>query len=251
MKPLDGAPDLYAPWEQTIAFRLFSDAGQRTLSVPEQIAAQVADRILEGSLPTGAKILEQELAAEFGVSRGPVRDAIRILEREGLATVQSRRGAIVTDLTVREVREIFEIRGALYEIVARKTVQARSDELLSVLEAGFKRLKYFADVEDDGGRYAETAYRLFMITAKYAGNQRMYRLFQSLSLQTLRYSKLGLATRQRRQRSVKLWSEALQALRRGDSERYLSLARQRVAESGEEAVKQLSALAPSPARARK
>lgn len=251
MKPIEGSRDLYAPWEQTIAFRLFSDAGQpRTLSVPEQVAAQIADRILDGTLSPGSKLAEQQLAGEFAVSRGPVRDAIRILEAEGLVTLHPRRGAVVTDLTVEEVKEIFEIRGALYEIIARKTVNARKEELLSVLEAGYKRLMHFAKLDDDGGSYAETAYRLFMITAKYTGNRRLYRMFQSLSLQTLRYSKLGLAAKRRRQRSLKLWGDALQALRRGNSELYLSLARQRVGESFEEAMKLLTVPAAGASRDR-
>lgn len=240
MKPLDGTPDLYAPWEQTIRFRLFADAGHLTLTVPEQIAARVADRILGDELPPGAKVGEQELATEFGFSRGPVRDALHILEREGLVRMVPRRGAIVTALSEGEIKELFEIRAALYEIVARKAVEQRSPEMLSVLEAGFKRLKYFSELDDDGGRYAETAYRLFMITAKFSGNQRLYRMIQALSLQTLRYSKLGLASRERRQRSVRLWSEALRALKKGDSKRYLDLALQRVCESADEALERLA-----------
>ena len=239
MKPLDGTVDLYEPWEQTIRFRLFSDGGHLTLTVPEQIAARVADRILDNRLPPGTKIGEQELAAEFGVSRGPVRDALHILEREGLVNLVPRRGAIVTTLSEEEVREMFEIRAALYEIVARKAVALSNPEMVSVLDAGFKRLKYYSELDDDGGGYAETAYRLFMITAKYSGNQRLYRMIQALSLQTLRYSKLGLASKQRRQRSIRLWSEALRALKKGDSERYLAIALERVRGSVEEALERL------------
>jgi DNA-binding GntR family transcriptional regulator len=58
-----------------------------TLTVSEQIAAQVGDRILSGAMPPGARIGEQELADEFSVSRGPIREALRILEREGLVTI--------------------------------------------------------------------------------------------------------------------------------------------------------------------
>lgn len=239
MKPLEGAADLYEPWEQTIRFRLFADAGQLTLTTPEQIAARVADRILDDRLKPGSKIGEQELAAEFGFSRGPVRDALHILEREGLIKMVPRRGAIVTALSEEEIRELFEIRGALYEIVARKAVDLRDPEMISVLDAGFRRLKQFSELEDDGGRYAETAYRLFMITAKFSGNRRLYRMIQALSLQTLRYSKLGLASRERRQRSVRLWGEALRALKKGDATRYLELARQRVRESADEALANL------------
>ena len=85
---------LYRLWEEAVAFRLFAEGLQPTLTVPEQIAASVGERIISGALPPRARILEQELAAEFAVSRGPVRDAVRILEREGLVTILARPEAL-------------------------------------------------------------------------------------------------------------------------------------------------------------
>ncbi|HYG41809.1 MAG TPA: winged helix-turn-helix domain-containing protein, partial [Bordetella sp.] len=70
--------------ENAVAFRLFEDRQHiPTLTVPEQIAAQVGDAIIKGKLLPGDALNEQRLADSFQVSRGPVRDAIRILEREG------------------------------------------------------------------------------------------------------------------------------------------------------------------------
>jgi DNA-binding GntR family transcriptional regulator len=120
MKPLDGPADIFTRWEGAVAFRLFADQADPTLTVPEQIAAQVGDRILSGAMAPGERIGEQELADEFAVSRGPIREAIRILEREGLATILARRGAIVTELTATELKELLEIRAGLFELVARK-----------------------------------------------------------------------------------------------------------------------------------
>ena len=91
--------DLLADWEGAVAFRLFAEQQDPTLTVSEQIAARVGDRILSGQMPTGTRIGEQELADEFNVSRGPIRDALRILEREGLVSrinnPQDRRAWIV------------------------------------------------------------------------------------------------------------------------------------------------------------
>jgi DNA-binding GntR family transcriptional regulator len=120
MNPGDLPPDLFSPWEGAVAFRLFADQADPTLTVSEQIAARVGDRILSGAMPPGARIGEQELADEFAVSRGPIREALRILEREGLATLLPRRGAIVTELSADELRELLEIRAGLFEMVVRK-----------------------------------------------------------------------------------------------------------------------------------
>ncbi len=241
MKPLDADPALFSQWEGAVAFRLFGDQAVPTLTVPEQIAAQLGDRILSGPLEPGARIGEQELADEFQVSRGPVREAIRILEREGLVTVLARRGAVVTQLTADELRELIEIRAALFDTVARKAALARPPELLAVLRGGVARLEALSTAPGDGDAYAETTYRLVLITARFCGNRRLQRMLAALSLQTLRYSKLGLQSVDRRKRSVRLWRQALTALERGDVDRLVALSRQRIEESGEEAARLLAA----------
>ena len=136
MKPGDLPPDLFTTWEGAVAFRLFADQSDPTLTVSEQIAARVGDRILSGAMVPGARIGEQELADEFSVSRGPIREALRILEREGLATLLARRGAIVTELSADELRELLEIRAGLFEMVVRKIAARPIPALLSMLEAG-------------------------------------------------------------------------------------------------------------------
>lgn len=241
MKPLDLPADLFTTWEGAVAFRLFADQADPTLTVSEQIAARVGDRILSGAMPPGARIGEQELADEFSVSRGPIREALRILEREGLATLLARRGAIVTELGAEELRELQEIRAGLFEIVVRKVAAQPSPELLAMLRAGVARLQKLADLPDAGADYAETTYRLLILCARQCGNQRLQRLLTALSLQTLRYSKLGLASVARRQRSARLWHEATDALAQGDVERAVALTRQRIEESGDEAARQLDA----------
>jgi DNA-binding GntR family transcriptional regulator len=244
MRAIDADPALFSRWEGAVAFRLFADEPVPTLTVPEQIAAQVGERILDGRLAPGVRIGERELADEFQVSRGPVREAIRILEREGLATILARRGAIVTELSADELREIFELRAGLFDIVARKVAAAPPAELVAVLRSGLLRLETLAEAPEGGSDYAETTYRLLLITARFCDNRRVQRLLAALSLQTLRYSKLGLATVERRRRSVKLWRQAMTALERGDAERLMALTRQRIHESGDEAARRLEPRGP-------
>ena len=233
--------EIFARWEHSVAFRLFADAAGPTLTVPEQVAAKVGDRIIGGQLAPGARIGEQELADEFVISRGPVREAIRILEREGLVVVLPRRGAVVTSLSAAELRELFEIRAGLFEIVIRKVAVTRPPELLAVMRAGAVRLEALAEEPEGGDAYAETTHRLIQISARFAGNERLRRMIAALSLQSLRYSKLGLASIERRRRSVKLWKQAARALERGDFEQMVLLARQRTEESAGEAARLLGA----------
>jgi len=233
--------EIFARWEHAVEFRLFADASGPTLTVPEQVAAKLGDRIIGGHLQPGARIGEQELADEFAISRGPVREAIRILEREGLVAILPRRGAVVTSLSATELRELFEIRAGLFEMVIRKVAVSRPPELLAVMRAGVAQLEALAEQADAGDAYAETTHRLIQICARFAGNERLRRMIAALSLQSLRYSKLGLASLERRRRSVKLWKQASRALERGEVEQMVLLARQRTEESAEEAARLLAA----------
>lgn len=247
MNPKDLAAlgdDLFSTWEGAVAFRLFADQDIPTLTVPEQIAARLGDRILGGVMAPGERIGEQELADEFSVSRGPIREALRILEREGLVTILARRGAIVTELSASELSELLEIRAGLFEVVVRKLASTHQPELLPMLRAGVARLQALASEPDSGEAYAETTYRLLILCARMTGNRRLQRMLTALSLQTLRYSKLGLASVERRARSAALWAQATEALQAGDVERLVDLTRQRIDESGAEAVRQLAAKTP-------
>jgi DNA-binding GntR family transcriptional regulator len=168
---------------------------------------------------------------------------LRILEREGLVTLLPRRGAIVTELSVSELDELMEIRAGLFEVVIRKIGSTSSEEWLKILASGTERLELLAADPQSGDEYAETTYRLIILCARLAGNQKLHRLLTGLSLQTLRYSKLGLATIERRQRSASLWRMALDAQRKGDVESLVSLARTRIYESSQESTRQMMALA--------
>lgn len=225
--------------ENTVAFRLFSDRKLPTLTVSEQIAAHVGDDIIKGRLEQGSALNEQNLANQFQVSRGPVRDAIRILEREGLATIYPRRGAVVTVLSLDEVREIFEIRAGLFDVIARKIAAHHTPKYLAVLSAGVQRLQELAALEDDKGKYAEMSYRLSVLSARNCNNQRLTNMATALSLQTLRYSYISFASQERRKASAKLWKDSASALKQGDAERFISLARRKIEESGKAAIERL------------
>lgn len=226
-------------WESAVAFRLFADQDEPTLTVPEQIASRLGERILRNDLRPGERIGEQQLAEEFHVSRGPVRDALRILEREGLVTLLARRGAIVTELSAQELQELLEIRAGLFEVAARKLMAPPNPQFLQLIREGTRRLQELAIEDEAGETYAETTYRILILAVRLTGNRRLQRMLTSISLQTLRYSKLGLASQERRKRSVTLWTKALRALEKGDADDLVRLTRQRIDESAQEALQKL------------
>ena len=213
---------------------------QLTLSLPEQIAAQLAARITSGAYAPGQRIMEQAVAGEFTVSRGPVREALRLLEKDGLVTILARRGAQVTNLTIPEVKEIFDIRAALNGLRDRDIAEdPRRHELLPEIEATVKQLAALARDTTRGDEYAETVYRLNSLLNSATRSARLRSILGALAQQTLRYSKLGLSSEQRRRQSVRHWQELVRAIRDGDGESAQRTAERRVRDSRDAAIKKL------------
>lgn len=214
-----------------------------TLSLPEQIAARLSERITAGVYAPGRRVLEQEVSAEFSVSRGPVREALRLLEREGLVTILPRRGAQVTQLTTAEVREIFDIRAALNGLRDRQIAEATDrGKLLPALEERVERLVRLAHNPADADEYVETVFELNRLLNDSTPNRRLRAILASLALQTLRYSRLGLSTPQRRSQSVGNWQRLVKAVREGDGLEAQRAAEQRVLDSRDAAIVALAAL---------
>jgi DNA-binding GntR family transcriptional regulator len=92
------------------------------------IVGRLRDDILARRVAPGARLVEGELTARFSVSRGPVREALRRLSAEGLIEHWPHRGALVRRLTLREIRELFEIRVEMEALAARLAAAAESPE---------------------------------------------------------------------------------------------------------------------------
>ncbi len=86
------------------------------LSLVEFVAEELRRRLLSGVYRPGQKLSEVGLAQELGVTRPPLREAMRLLQKEGLLTSEPRRGTFVTRLTVKDVREIYSLRHALEDL---------------------------------------------------------------------------------------------------------------------------------------
>jgi len=98
-------------------------------------------QIREGRLESGARVKAEDIAAELGLSRMPVREAIRQLDSEGLLTIRPNRGAVVTRLSPDELLELFEMRSALEGLAIRRAVRAFDEEALEELELRLSRLQ--------------------------------------------------------------------------------------------------------------
>lgn len=188
------------------------------LSVPEQIADQICAAILDGDYQPGQRIPETQLAQSFGVSRGPVREALRLLENEGLITVSPRRGARVTALSLEEVEQLFDIRAALSSLAAKRAAMYILPAEIDALQKTAADIRKSAERNDNVQVYSVLSARAGQTISRAARNPRLISMMLSLSRQTLRYAQLGLSSAERRRESAKNWSALADAIERGDAE---------------------------------
>lgn len=96
----------------------------------DRLASAIQARVLSGEIPSGSRLRQETLATEFGVSRTPVREALRKLQAGGIVLVEPNRGAVVRGPTAREAREAYEVRAELEGLAAELASRRISDDEL-------------------------------------------------------------------------------------------------------------------------
>ncbi len=212
-------------------------------SVADQIAVRLAGVITLDLVHAGQRLLEQDISAVLKVSRAPVREALRILERERLVEFQPRRGAIVTAPDAAELIDIFTVRGALYAIMLRQLMQECPAELEQVLADHVALLAKAARESTDA--FAVGSFLLNLAIADLCSNRLLAELLKSIALRTLRYVRLGrVANPKRIPKSMLTWRALHQAVTDRDTDAVLAIANERIAEIRDASVKALQASTP-------
>lgn len=114
----------------------------------EIVYEELKRQIMVGEIAPGTRMMEVELADEMGVSRTPVREAIRKLEKEGLVTIEPRRGAYASDISAKDMVDILEVRQDLEGMAAGIAAQKITDEGRIELENIARKYKESVDKED-------------------------------------------------------------------------------------------------------
>ena len=216
-------------------------AGRQLQSLPEQIAERIFSAITSGDYLPGERIREETLAGQFDVSRGPVREALRILEKDSVVRILPNRGAHVTQLSIKEVSDIFEVRRDLVGAMVRRLDCQDGGAFSERIDAEVRELEALAKEPGTGDAYLALSNRLSRLLAEACGNQRLAEILGSLARQTRRYSKLGLATAARRKESARTWRAMAKALKAGDANAAAVAIENLIDASRDEAVRQLQA----------
>lgn len=143
-------------------------------------------QILMGELKPGERLMEVKLTKKLGVSRTPVREAIHLLEIEGLANIVPRKGATVAEITEEDLQDVLEVRCALEELAVELACKRRTEEELALLkEAGDKFV--FATKHGSVTDMAEKDVSFHNIIFNMTRNKRLVQMVGNLSERMYRY----------------------------------------------------------------
>ena len=174
------------------------------------IAHDLGSAIIRGLLPAGASISSVDVARRFHTSRAPVRDALLVLEREGLISTSVGRASLVQHVALEEIREIYEIRAELYALVAQRFVRHAPDDAIAMLRLINERLMT-ATAKNDIESFFWVSLEFRDVEAHAAGNERLRQLIDSVGLQTLVVRYAGLSQPGRLVEGLRYHEQLIQA----------------------------------------
>lgn len=184
----------------------------------EDLADQLRPAIIHGELKPGAKISEKELCERFGVSRTPVREALKILATEGLVQLTQNRGASVTDVTWADLQDAFPVMGALEALageLACRNATAQQIERMKTLQS--RMVAMFKKGDRKG--YFRVNEEIHQLIVEASGNAALPRLIRSVSAQVRRARYMANLSKARWGKAIDEHEEILAAFVARDGER--------------------------------
>lgn len=193
------------------------------LTLPQQIADHLGHRIMNGELVSGSRLKEEEFADLYAVSRGPVREAFRLLERRGFVEIVPRHGARVRTFDPADLAGLFSTRAVLFGLAARQATEQGAPELIDLLAQQVARLHHSAETMTISAReHAVIAGDSQHLIARFAANRPLLKMLEEMTSRALwrmawRDTPLDFTTRARRHQSAQSWSALLEAMKAGDA----------------------------------
>lgn len=158
------------------------ESSVKRLPLRHQIKEAIIERIVAGKLRSGDRLIEMKIAAEFGTSQAPVREALRELEAIGFLSATPHRGAFVRDFWRQGLREFYAVRGALEESATRQAMPMQETDL-EKLENELAAM-HEAALANDLESIAAHSVAFHEVIVKAAHNELLYTVWKSLCIET-------------------------------------------------------------------
>ncbi len=196
----------------------------------EVVAETLREAIVNGTLNPGERLMEIQLAEELGVSRTPVREAIRKLELEGFVVMIPRRGTYVADLSIKDINEVFEIRTALDVLAAGLAVERITEDELEQLERLLVEIGELIET-DDTDRIVEVDSQFHDVLYRASRNDRLVGIINNLREQFTRFRSISIQYPGRMVKSVEEHRRLVEAIASRDTELAQQIAREHMENS--------------------
>ncbi|MFC4165719.1 GntR family transcriptional regulator [Teichococcus aestuarii] len=187
----------------------------RTQSLASLVADELERMILSGEIPPGTRLNEQALAARLGVSRGPVREAVRGLDRSGLVVTVVNQGSFVRQLSAEEAMDVYDLRVALTGYACERLAGRATPEQIATLEAMVRGMEAAAEA-DDAARYYALNLDFHSALMSMGGSSRAVRLYDDLGKELTLFRRRALVVRENMRESNAEHAKILRALTDGD-----------------------------------
>jgi phosphonate utilization transcriptional regulator len=208
----------------------------RANSLASAAQQAIEHMILGGDIAPGAKLTEAWLSQRLGVSRGPIREAFRMLEEAGLVRQEKNRGVFVRDIPHEEAAEIYDLRAVMDELAGRRLAESITPPQMKTLRAFVERMEAAVKAED-----RDTYHRLNLQfherMIEFAGNRKMATLYGKLVNELALYRRRNLADAAVLPHSAAEHRAILKAIGSGDAEHAGRAMYQHVIESKQRALR--------------
>ena len=181
----------------------------------EAVCETLRDAIRKGILEPGERLMEVQLAEELGISRTPVREAIRKLEQEGYVIMMPRRGTYVADISTGDIKEIFEIRSALESLATGLAARRIEPDELETLQNLLVEIEGYI-AKNDIEKIVETDIKFHGLLYQVSRNERLVNIISNLKEQLARFRTLSMSYPGRLQETLEEHSEMVEAIANGD-----------------------------------
>lgn len=158
----------------------------------DKLAHVLRENIVSGNIQPREKISENQLAKALNVSRPPIREAFRVLATEGLITLVPRKGAFVSELSIREVKEIYEMKSMMESFATRLAIPVLDEDEISKIDRILNLME--DNIEKDNFEEIQRLNIDFhQRIVEMSKNQKLVQFYQSIILPIRRYQRLGLS----------------------------------------------------------